>query len=277
MSVQSDWGDWLPVEIEAADPDGVTLWYLGCNGVVLKASDGTTLFIDPYFGTGDPPRTVRMIPVPMNPAEVAEADAILATHEHTDHVHGPSQAPIIANTAATFYGPDACIAKTTEAGWVERWDLDADRFETVTEGEPFEVGPFTVHVEPAYDVDAVHPVMYLIEHDVGTVLHAGDSKPDDTLGRIGDRYEVDLGVAAFGSVGSIPDKQTGELADTKWYADEDELMDLANQLRVDRLLPTHWDMWKGLTADPTALFHHARRRTYPKTVEIVEIGDRIDL
>ena len=277
MSVHSDWSDWLPREIESSQPDGVAIWYLGCNGFVLKAADGTTLFIDPYFGTGDPPRTVRMIPVPMEPVDVREADAILATHEHTDHVHGESQAPIIAGTEARFFGPDASIANTTEEGWIERWDLDADRFTTVAEGDTFEVGSFTVLVEPAHDPDAAHPVTYVVEHEAGTFCHAGDSKPDESLESVGERHDIDLGVAAFGSTGEIPDKRTGEPKHTKWYADADEAIDLANQLQVERLLPSHWDMWKGLTADPTALHETIRRREYPHSLELVEIGDRVEL
>ncbi|MFT4949351.1 MAG: L-ascorbate 6-phosphate lactonase, partial [Natronomonas sp.] len=46
--VHSDWGDWLPRAVAAADPDGLALWYLGCNGFVLRSSSGTTVFIDPY-------------------------------------------------------------------------------------------------------------------------------------------------------------------------------------------------------------------------------------
>ncbi|MEF8831753.1 MAG: MBL fold metallo-hydrolase, partial [Halobacteriales archaeon] len=72
--VASDWGDWLPTAVTEASPDGVAIWYLGCNGFVLKAGDGTTLFVDPYLGTGDPPRTIRMIPVPFAPEDVDEAD-----------------------------------------------------------------------------------------------------------------------------------------------------------------------------------------------------------
>jgi len=277
MQLHSDWGDWLPRAVAAAEPEGVALWYLGCNGFVVKASDGTTLFIDPYLGTGDPPRTIRMVPVPFDPRDVVEADAVLATHEHTDHVHGPSQAPIVADTAASFYGPDASIAVTTEEGWAEQWAIDADRFVTVAEGESFDVGAFTVHVEPAFDPDAVHPVSYVLEHEAGTVLHAGDSKPDASLEAVGERHDVDLGIVAFGSTGMIPDKETGEPKVTTWYADEAEAIELANQLQLDRLLPSHWDMWKGLTAEPTALFSHARRRDYPRRLEIVEIGDRVDL
>ncbi|MFD1525766.1 MBL fold metallo-hydrolase, partial [Halolamina salina] len=48
--VHSTWDDWfVREEIEATDPgDGVVGWYLGCNGFVLKGSEGTTLFVDPY-------------------------------------------------------------------------------------------------------------------------------------------------------------------------------------------------------------------------------------
>ena len=277
MPVHSDWGDWLVREIESAEPDGVSVWYLGCNGLVLKADDGTTLYVDPYFDTGDPPRTVRMIPVPMDPADVTAADAILATHEHTDHVHGPSQAPIVANTDAVFYGADASVAKTEDEGWIEQWDLGADRFVTVAEGETFDVGSFTVHVEPAHDPDAVHPVTYVIEHAAGTLLHPGDSKPDPSLAAVGERHDVDLGVAAFGSTGTIPDKATGEPTRTTWYADADGAIELANLFKLERLMPTHWDMWRGLTADPTSLFDHARSREYPRDLAIVEVGDRVEL
>jgi L-ascorbate 6-phosphate lactonase len=36
-------------------------------------------------------------------------------------------------------------------------------------------------------------------------------------------------------------------------------------------------MWKGMTADPTGLHHHAASFAYPEHLEIVEIGDRVDL
>ncbi|MFC7045698.1 MBL fold metallo-hydrolase [Halobacteriaceae archaeon GCM10025711] len=278
MPIHSDWGDWLPTAVADASPDGVALWYLGCNGFVLKGAEGTTLFVDPYLGTGDPPRTVRMVPVPFDPADVVEANAVLATHEHTDHVHGPSQAPILANTGATFYAPDVSVAKARDdEAWTENWDVDADQLATVAEGDVVEIGEFTVHVEPANDPDAEHPVSYVVEHDAGTFFHGGDARPGDAFADVGERYDVDLGALAFGTVGMIPDKQTREPKRTRWYNDENQVIEAAAALRLDRLLPTHWDMWKGLTADPTALHDHLRSFAYPRGLEIVEIGDRVDL
>ncbi|WP_121823520.1 MBL fold metallo-hydrolase [Halostella salina] len=274
----SDWGDWLPRAVEDADPDTVAVWYLGCNGFVLKGSEGTTLFVDPYVGLGDPPRTIRMIPVPFDPADVTEADAVLATHEHTDHVHGPSQAPILETTGATLYAPDDSLAVAREdEDWQADHDIDDDQFAEVAAGDTVEIGEFTVHVEPAHDPDATHPVSYVFEHDAGTLFHGGDTKPSDEFARIGETHDIDLGILAFGTVGNVPDKETREPVRTRWYNDENQIIEAASDLRIDRLVPSHWDMWKGLTADPTALHHHANSFDYPTDLEIVEIGDRIDL
>ncbi|WP_435064930.1 MBL fold metallo-hydrolase [Halobaculum sp. EA56] len=275
-TIASDWGDWLPRTVEAAEPDGVALWYLGCNGFVLKAGDGTSLWIDPYVGLGDPPRTVRMIPVPFDPHDVYDADAVLATHEHTDHVHGPSQAPILANSGAQFYAADDSLAVTEEEGWTENWEVTDDQLVEVAEGDSFSVGGFDVDVVEVSDADATHPVGYVIRYGDATVFHGGDTKPHDGFADLGDEYDVDLAVVAFGSVGRVPDKETREPKRTRWYCDENQAVEIAEALRADRLLPSHWDMWKGLTADPTALHEHARSFEYPERLEIVEIGDRVD-
>ncbi len=269
----SDWDDWLLRDVEDADPDGVAVWYLGCNGFVLKADDGATVFVDPYTGIGDPPRTVRMIPIPFNPSDVREADAVFGTHEHTDHVHGPSQAPILANTGAEFYAPDASHDVVAEEGWTDEYDVAADQLSVVAAGDSLEIGEFTVHVEPAHDPDAEAPVSYVVDHDAGTFFHGGDARPSESFAALGERYDLDLGALAFGSVGTIPDKETREPVRTKWYSDEAEVVEAARQLELDALLPTHWDMWKGLTADPSALFDHVRSFEYPRRIELLEIGD----
>ena len=274
----SDWDDWLVREIEHADPDALAAWYLGCNGFVVKAGDGTTIWIDPYVGLGDPPRTVRMIPVPFDPDDVEQADAVLATHEHTDHVHGPSQAAILESTGAQFFAPDDSLAVAREdEDWQGDHEIADDQFVEVAEGDTFEIGDVTVHVEFAHDPDATHPVSYVIEYGDATLFHGGDTKPHDDFDELGEAYDVDLGILAFGTIGTIDDKETGEPVRTKWYNTENQVVEAASDLQFDRLLPSHWDMWKGLTADPKVLHHHAKSFAYPRDLAIVEIGDRVDL
>lgn len=274
---ESDWGDWLPRAVERADPETVAVWYLGCNGIVLKGRGGTTVFVDPYCGLGDPPRLVRMIPVPFDPEDVAAADAVLATHEHSDHVYGPTQGPLLAGTDATYCAPDASLDRVAEEDWTGRYGLDGGRFREVTEGDRLTVGEFEVSVVPVNDPDAVHPVGYVFEHESGTFFHGGDTRPADSFTDLGARYDIDLGVVAFGTVGRLVDPETGGPARKRWYCDENQAVEVAEALRFDRLLPTHWDVWKGLTADPTALHHHARSFDFPRRLEVAEVGDRIDL
>jgi len=276
-AITSDWGDWLPRTIEAAEPDGLAVWYLGCNGFVLKGADETSLWIDPYVGLGDPPRTVRMIPVPFDPRDVYDADAVLSTHEHTDHTHGPSQAPILANSGADFYAADDSLEVTDDEGWTENWDVDDGQLVEIEEGDAFSVGGFDVDVVRVSDDDATHPVGYVIRYGDTTVFHGGDTKPRDGFADLGAEYDIDLAVVAFGSVGRVPDKRTREPQRTRWYCDENQAVEVAEALRATRMLPSHWDMWKGLTADPTALHEHVRGFEYPERLDIVEIGDRIDL
>jgi len=272
--VHSDWGDWLPRTVAESDPT-FDCWYLGVNGLVCKAGD-TTLFVDPYLGTGDPPRTVRMVPVPFDPADVARADAVLATHEHTDHVHAESQAPLVA-AGARYLAPERSLAVVEDEEWAERYDLADDALETVAPGDTRSVGAFEVAVHEAHDPDADEPVTYVIRANGRTLVHPGDARPAAFADRVGQRYDVDVAVAAVGSAGSIPDKETGEPAHTEWYNDPDEAVALAHRLRATRLVPTHFDAWKGLTADPTALHEHARSFEFPRRVQPVEIGDRFSV
>ncbi|XVH31233.1 MBL fold metallo-hydrolase [Haloferacaceae archaeon DSL9] len=274
----SDWGDWLPTAVADADPETVSIWYLGCNGFAIKGSEGTTLWIDPYVGLGDPPRTIRMIPVPFDPDDVAAADAVLATHEHTDHTHGPSQGPILAKTGADFYAPDDSLAVAfDDEAWLDEYDVSEGQFHEVAEGETVSIGEFEIDVVETSDADSTHPVGYVIAHESGTIFHGGDTKPADGFAALGEEYDIDLGILAFGAIGNIPDKETREPVRTKWYSTENEITKAASDLQLDRLLPSHWDMWKGMTADPTVLHRHTASFEYPKRLEIVEIGDRVEL
>lgn len=270
--IHSTWGDWFISEaVEGSTPNGVSLWYLGCNGFVLRDAS-TTLYIDPYFGDGDPPGLVRMIPVPMDATDATLCDGVLVTHEHLDHMHPPSYGPLVENGSADVYAPEASLQEAHFDGDLRLPPTGGQRIEP---GDSFTIGAFEIHVRGAHDPDAVEPVSYVIEHDAGTFFHGGDTKHGAPLETIGTEFDIDLGALAFGSSGNV-DLAAGRTHVT-WYMDENEIVDAARALRLDRLVPTHWDIWRGLRADPSSLFEHASGHEYPSRLEIVTIGDRLDL
>jgi hypothetical protein len=134
--VHSTWGDWFVTkEVEATEPDGASVWYLGCNAFIVR-SETTTIYIDPYFDDGQPPWVVRMIPVPMDPADATMCDAVLVTHEHIDHFHPPSYSPLTEDLGADLYVPSSAFDEPDYDGSVR---TPEEQRHVIEAGDEFEV------------------------------------------------------------------------------------------------------------------------------------------
>jgi len=118
-------------------------------------------------------------------------------------------------------------------------------------------------------------VSYVVEHESGTFFHGGDTRPCDAFASIGERFDIDAGVLAFGSVGRRYYPDADETRAYHVYMDENQVVKAANNLQLDRLLPTHYGMWKGLDADPKVLHEHATSFEYPRSIEPIKLGDRV--
>jgi len=147
----------------------------------------------------------------------------------------------------------------------------------VAVGDSMQIGDLTVHVRGSNDPDAIEPVSYVVEHDSGTFFHGGDSRPAEAFADVGREFDVDLGVLAFGTVGRRYYPDLDETRAYHVYMDENQVLEAANDLRLDRLVPTHYETWKGLDGDPKGLHEHATSHPYPSVIEVAKAGDRLDV
>ncbi|WP_207588220.1 MBL fold metallo-hydrolase [Halomontanus rarus] len=270
MTINSDWGEWwVREELDGSSVSGVSMWFLGVTGVAIRTPE-TTLYIDPYFSTErDREYVARMPPVPMEPQWADACDAVFCTHDHRDHFWPPSFGPLLEGEDASVHAPAECY---------ENHDVSAipeDQQEVAEPGDSYEIGDLTVHVRGGRDPDADGSVTYVLEHDAGTIFHGGDNRPCEAFDEIGAEFDIDLGTLAYGTVGRL--ERDGEVVRRKLYNSSDDVIEAANALEIDRLVPTHWRRWRSIQADPGALSAAAGTFEYPHVIETVEVGDRLRL
>lgn len=83
------------------------IWRLGHGSLVIRIKDGPVIAVDPYLtdaAAADSPRMRRKFPPPFPPAEL-DADLVLITHTHVDHLDPATISPSPARSRAVFLGP----------------------------------------------------------------------------------------------------------------------------------------------------------------------------
>src|SRR5918911_4166313 len=122
---------------------GVELWWLGQAGFRLRdPAGGPTLFCDPFVTRRDD----RTWDAPVGPDALAQADLVLVSHEHIDHLDRPSlkaaaQAP---NSRFTLVVP-----RPLESDAQAEFGLPGDRVIAAQPGQAINHGAVTVHAVPA--------------------------------------------------------------------------------------------------------------------------------
>jgi len=232
----------------------LALWGLGQVGVAIKGPTGI-VYVDPYLtasdgGGGNLPRT---FPPPLSPDEVTNASAVLLTHNHIDHTDPDTVLPTAeASPGARFVGPFTSRDTLVTAG------LDADRIVVPTVGEQLEVAGARVtaipsaHTELERDPERGYPYLgYVVEWNGVTIYHAGDTVVYDGLIETLSAWPIDVALVpingrdyfrtARGIIGNTDFREVAELTET---------------LDFGLVVPTHYDLISGNTADPGHFVSH---------------------
>jgi L-ascorbate 6-phosphate lactonase len=255
---------WREIEQARVRPGTVVFWWLYQAGVAIKTPGGTIALIDPYLSDsvtrsyGLP----RAVAAPLDPAE-AQADALLATHSHEDHLDPDSIIPFLGHPQMRFIGPPMAADKVIEAG------IDATRTTAVRRGDVISVGDLSVHAVHARHMFGLEPtpdaVGYLVECGGVRIYHSGDTEYDSEI--IADTRGVSAALICInGTTGNMNAHEAAMLA---WLQG------------AKVAIPFHYGLWhdpdygEGATLDPR-LFAGTYRRLEPMgQVHILEAAQPV--
>lgn len=273
-----EWGTWLNEEIEREEvkPGSFAMWWLGCTGIWLKTENGTNIVTDLWCNTGKKTHgsgmmkqghqhmkmigcqkiqpNLRNVPCVIDPFAMKNVDALLATHDHSDHIDINVAAAILQNCPnCRFIGPENCVNK-----WIE-WGVPAERCTIVRPGDSVNVKDVTIKALDSFDrtelvtVPAhvtlkgtmpqdmdVRAVNYLFETPGGNLYHSGDSHYSNYYAKHGNDHKIDV---ALGSFGENPRGMTDKLTAI-------DMLRMAECLNCQTVIPIHHDIWTNFKADP---------------------------
>ena len=226
----------------ARPPAGsIAFWWMGQASYVFKGS--AVIYIDPYLT----PNPHRRTPPLLDYDEVTNADLILCTHDHLDHIDPDTLDPISkASPRATIVVPRPHVEKIAGLG------IPRERIAGMTHRDVFaKDGVIVTALKSKHEFFDEDPVLgfpylgYVVETNGFRFYHSGDTIPYEGLatslremrpdalflpinGRDAERYRRNcIGNCTF-----------------------QESVDLAGEAEPAWAIPMHWDMFPGNQEDP---------------------------
>jgi L-ascorbate metabolism protein UlaG (beta-lactamase superfamily) len=222
--------------------DALGLWWLGQASFIVRAA-GVTVYVDPYLN----PSPRRIVPPPFRPERVTDADVVLCTHDHGDHIDHTALPGIAgASPRATIVVPGVARDKVIGMG------VPAERVVVPPVDEPMAYGPLTVTAIPAaheeldYSPERGYPYLgYMLQLNGVRLYHAGDCTMYDGLAERLKAHRPDVVLLPIN--GHDWKRTRQNIIGNMSYR---EAADLAVEVAADVAIPMHYGMFQHNTEPP---------------------------
>jgi L-ascorbate 6-phosphate lactonase len=231
-------------------------WWLGQHGFAVKL--GTAIcYVDAYLS----PNRKRMVAPILRPEEITNADIVLGSHDHADHIDRKAWQKIAkASPKAMFVVPELLREQI-----VSELEIPVDRFLGVDNGISVEIAGLKVTGVPAAhefierdEKTGLHPYIgFVIEGNGFSLYHAGDTCIYEGIHAILRQWRFDL---AFLPINGRDAKRLR--ANCIGNMTYQEAADLAGAIRPGLVVPAHFEMFHMNSEDPR-LFVEYMRVKYP--------------
>lgn len=251
-------------------PDGgVSFWWLGQLSVILKLGD-IVMYLDPYLS----PSERRLIPPLFAPEDVTNADWVLCTHDHRDHID-PGAIPGIARSSeqARFIAPHPVRERMVSLGVPAERLIGLDDGETFREGDLRITGVKSAHEFFDYVEGVGHPYMgYVVERGDCAVYHCGDTLCYEGLLTALQRWKLTVMFVPINGRDAVRYRR-GTIGNMTYQ----EAVDLAGHAQPGLVVPGHWDMFAHNSEDPALFVDYLEAKFTGQAHRVCRPGERVDV
>jgi L-ascorbate 6-phosphate lactonase len=235
--------------------DGVAIWQLGQESLVVKNS-GKIIYFDPYLSSSPS----RSFEPPLKPEQIYNADYVMITHDHSDHLDPFTLKEIaVYSPQAVFICPAPHIQRLLDI------NIALERIVPAKAGVVLDLIPgiritpvACKHEQYITDTQGNHYFLgYVIDFNGLIFYHAGDAIADQELEDALKPHQIEI--ACMPINGHDWRRLRRNIFGNMTFR---EAADLASEIGAEMVIPMHYDMFAGNTENP-AYFVDYLYRYYP--------------
>lgn len=263
-------------DISRSISSGISLWRLGQAGFAIR-SPSSVIYVDlclsdhNNFALPPPFDHRRLTRAPLNPAEINNADLVLCTHDHLDHLDPPTIRVLAdSSPSAKLVVPSSSIPSATSLWW------PSERVVGTEPGNILQFGDITIIAVPAAHekidrtTSGKYPYQgFIIKTRDVTVYHGGDTVSSPQVIAAVRPYRPAICLLPVN--GRSPERKELGFAGN---LHSEEAVWMTKSVGSSQLIPMHYDMFAQNTDEDW------RRRLQVKDAEVfvhlLEVGERFD-